>query len=160
MVRYCWVLLLHQNQPVIYWSSLAFAVGWREYRRGGLDGKTGTEGGLALVLLSRDRVPCLTGAVAMGDYCVEMLIVTLIVIPLLLLIVTKPGQYPALYSCCFSCLPLLFTLSLLHMISSLCVPPCLSVLLGSLCVRSMTAICCTMSNTTACWQHAPFYSVK
>lgn len=52
-----------------------------------------TEGGLALVLLSHDRVPCLTGTVAMVT-----IVLRLIVIALLLLIVTKPGQYPALYS--------------------------------------------------------------
>lgn len=47
----------------------------------------------------------------------------------------------------------------LHMISLLC--PTLSSHCEQrcvcVCVRSMTAICCTTSNITACWQHAPFF---
>lgn len=46
---------------------------WREYRRGGSDGMMGTEGGLTLVLLLRDRVPCLTVAVAIVTIVLRLL---------------------------------------------------------------------------------------
>lgn len=46
---------------------------WREYRRGCLDGMMGADGGLTLVLLLRDRVPCLTGAVAIVTIVLRLL---------------------------------------------------------------------------------------
>ena len=79
--------------------------------------------------------------------------VTLIVIGLLLLIVTKPGLYLALF---FFCVSLCYLFSA-HDIFTVCVPPCRLTVSEGVCVcmrvclvRSVTAICCRTSHITAC----------
>lgn len=123
----------------------------QEYRLGGLDEKTNTDTGLAVDLLSHDRVPCLTGAVAMAT-----IVSTVVVIALLLLIVAEPGQYSALHSFCWASLPLSFVFWMLHMISLLSVPPGCVTEGGHecQCTRNTTAICCRTTNITSCWQPA------
>lgn len=64
------------KQPGDLLASLVFSM-WREYRRGCLDGIMGTEGGHTLVLLLHDRVPCLTGAVAIATIVLRPIVIAL-----------------------------------------------------------------------------------